>query len=138
MKRLDLAVLAPQFRRFLAVGSGVTALDYLVMIVSVQWLGLGSVLASGLGFCVGSLANYLFNRYYTFRSSLPHGKAMLRFLVVIATGLGWTLLLMHVLTAYAGLPYLPARVLTTGLVMFWHFGGNALWSFAQPVEPRQN
>ena len=132
MSRFDLAVLAPQFRRFLKVGAGVTALDYLVMIAGVQWLGLGSVMASGLGFTVGSLANYLFNRYYTFRSTTPHGTALLRFLVVIGSGLGITLLLMQVFTTRWGLPYLPARVLTTGLVLFWHFAGNAFWSFAHP------
>jgi putative flippase GtrA len=57
---------------------------------------------------------------------------LLRFLVVIGTGLGITLGLMHLLTTRWGVPYLPARVLTTGLVMFWHFAGNAFWSFAQP------
>jgi len=132
MNSIDLPVLLRQFGRFLKVGAGVTALDYAVMIGAVQWLGWGSVLASGLGFTVGSLANYLFNRYYTFRSSMPHGVALLRFLVVIATGLGITLVFMHVLTTRWGVPYLPARVLTTGLVMFWHFAGNAFWSFAQP------
>ena len=132
MSRFDLSVLGPQFRRFLKVGAGVTALDYLVMIVCVQWLDMGSVLASGLGFTVGSLANYLFNRYYTFRSSTPHGTALFRFLVVIGSGLGITLLLMHWFTKSWGLPYLPARVLTTGLVLFWHFAGNAFWSFAHP------
>ncbi len=132
MNSSNLPVLLRQFIRFLKVGAGVTALDYAVMIGAVQWLGWGSVLASGLGFTVGSLANYLFNRYYTFRSSTPHGIALLRFLVVIGTGLGITLGLMHLLTTRWGLPYLPARVLTTGLVMFWHFAGNAFWSFAQP------
>ena len=132
MNSSNLPVLLRQFMRFLKVGAGVTALDYAVMIGAVQWLGWGSVLASGLGFTVGSLANYLFNRYYTFRSSTPHGIALLRFLVVIGTGLGITLGLMHLLTTRWGLPYLPARVLTTGLVMFWHFAGNAFWSFAQP------
>jgi putative flippase GtrA len=135
MNRFDLAVLGPQFRRFLKVGFGVTALDYLVMIAAVQWLGLGSVLASGLGFTVGSLANYLFNRYYTFRSSTPHGTAMLRFMLVIGSGLGITLLLMYWFTARWALPYLLARMLTTGMVMFWHFAGNAFWSFAHPRKP---
>ena len=132
MSRFDPAVLGPQFRRFLLVGAGVTALDYLVMIAAVQGLGWNSVVAAGLGFCVGSLANYLFNRHYTFRSRTPHATAMLRFLVVIGIGLLLTLLLMHWFTARWGLPYLAARVLTTGLVLFWHFAGNAFWSFAHP------
>ena len=49
--------------------------------------------------------------------------------VELAVGLGLNLLLMQVFTARWGWPYLLAQMLTTGLVLFWHFAGHALWSF---------
>ena len=42
---------------------------------------------------------------------------------------------MHLFTARLAWPYLLAQMLTTGLVLFWHFAGNALWSFTHPGSP---
>lgn len=117
------------FGRFLVVGGISTSVHYLVLAAAVEWLGRTPVVGSGLGFAVGAVVSYLLNRRHTFRSDAPHAQAVLRFVLVLAVGLGLNLLLMQVFTARWGWPYLLAQMLTTGLVLFWHFAGHALWSF---------
>jgi putative flippase GtrA len=38
--------------------------------------------------------------------------------------------LMTVFVDRFGAPYLPAQLLTTGIVLFWSFLGNKLWTFS--------
>ena len=56
--------------------------------------------------------------------------AVSRFVLVLGVGLGLNLLLMHGFVDRLHWPYLFAQMLTTGIVLFWHFAGHALWSFA--------
>ena len=120
------------FGRFLVVGAISTSVHYVVLIAAVELLHWGAVPGSGVGFCVGAVVSYLMNRRYTFRSEAPHATAVIRFVLVLAVGLGLNMLLMKLFTGQLGWPYLLAQMLTTGLVLFWHFAGNALWSFAHP------
>ena len=39
---------------------------------------------------------------------------------------------MHVFTAWLAVPYLPAQVATTGIVLFWSFIAHKLWTFREP------
>ncbi len=117
------------FGRFLVVGGISTSVHYLVLAAVVELLGRSAVFGSGVGFAVGAVVSYLLNRRHTFRSDAPHAQAVFRFVLVLAVGLGLNLLLMQVFTARWGWPYLLAQMLTTGLVLFWHFAGHALWSF---------
>jgi putative flippase GtrA len=124
------------FGRFLVVGLVSTSVHYVVLIAAVELLGWTAVTGSGCGFSIGAVVSYLLNRTHTFRSDAPHGTAVARFIGVLAVGLGLNLLLMHLFTGRLGWPYLLAQMLTTGLVLFWHFAGHALWSFTHPGSPR--
>ena len=123
------------FGRFLVVGAISTSVHYAVLIAAVELLKWTAVVGSGCGFSIGAVVSYLMNRSYTFRSDAPHGTAVIRFIAVLAVGLGLNLLLMQLFTVRLGWPYLIAQMLTTGLVLFWHFAGNALWSFTHPAGP---
>jgi len=125
-----------QFLRFLFVGVIATVIHYSVLITGVELVGMDPVPASGLGFALSAGVNYVLNRRITFRSNAAHGRAMLRFAVVILAGLAWNVLLMHLLTDRMGYPYLLAQVFTTGVVLIWNFCGNALWSFAASEPER--
>lgn len=123
--------LAATFLRFVVVGVIATAVQYAVLIAAVQLWGWQPELGSGVGFALGAVVSYLLNRSFTFRSDMPHATATLRFVIVISVGLVLNVLLMRLLRVQFALPYVLAQVLTTGIVLFWHFAGNALWSFAR-------
>jgi putative flippase GtrA len=73
--------------------------------------------------------SYWLNRRLTFQSDRPHQEAGWRFAVVAGVGFGLTAVLMHLFVDRAGAPYLPAQLVTTGIVLFWSFVANKFWTF---------
>ncbi|MEN9704134.1 MAG: hypothetical protein RLZZ393_13 [Pseudomonadota bacterium] len=120
------------FGRFLVVGAISTTVHYVVLAAAVELLHRSAVAGSGAGFAAGAVVSYLLNRSHTFRSDAPHARAVTRFVLVLGVGLVLNLLLMQLFVSHWGWPYLLAQMLTTGLVLFWHFAGHALWSFSHP------
>jgi putative flippase GtrA len=118
-----------QFSTFAAVGVVATAVHYSVLIGLVEVAQLSAVAASLAGFCAGGLVSYGLNREHTFRSKLPHEQAGARFALVVAVGFGLTYLLMTGLVDFGSVPYLPAQVLTTGLVFLWTFAAHRTFTF---------
>jgi putative flippase GtrA len=93
------------------------------------------VLASAVGFLMGALANYLLNYHFTFRSTQPHGPALLKFATLASIGLLLNSAIMQLL-ARGALHYLLAQVVATGTVLFWNFFGNACWTFRSTVAKK--
>ena len=56
-------------------------------------------------------------------------RRLSRFTLVAAVGFGLTYIFMSLLVNGAGIPYLPAQVATTGIVMLWSFAAHRLWTF---------
>jgi putative flippase GtrA len=42
---------------------------------------------------------------------------------------------MHLFTTVLGGPYLPAQLVTTGIVLIWSFIANKLWTFGASAPP---
>jgi putative flippase GtrA len=78
---------------------------------------------------VTSAAVYSLNRRHTYASDRPHREATWRFAVVAAIGFVLTALLMYGAVDHLGLPYLPAQIATTGVVLIWSFLANRFWTF---------
>lgn len=124
--------LGRQFRRlvhFAAVGLVGTAAHYLLLVTLVEGAGADPVVGSVAGFCLGALVNYGMSHRFVFRSDRAHQEALPRFFAVALSGLAWNTLLMSLFTHVFGWPYLPAQILTTGLLVVWHYAVNALWTF---------
>ncbi|WP_428032642.1 GtrA family protein [Ancylobacter sp.] len=121
---------------FAALGAVGTLAHYAVLIGLVQGGLAGPVLSSSAGFLVGGLVNYQLGRRLVFRSSVPHRSALAKFFTIAGIGLMLNALLMALLTGVLGAPYLPAQILVTGLLMLWHYAGNAAWTFraARPAR----
>lgn len=128
-------VLARQFSAFVVVGLIAAVAHYGVLIGLVEAKAMRPVPATLLGFLAGALVSYLLNRRFSFASDRPHREAAWRFAVVSSVGFGLTGLIMAVLTGPLGAPYLPAQVLTTGIVLFWNFVANRYWTFSAPPVP---
>lgn len=114
---------------FAALGGIGTLAHYAVLISLVQSGLAGPVAGSTAGFLVGGLTNYQLSRRIVFRSSKPHHEAMSKFFLIAGIGLVLNAALMALLTGPLGAPYLPAQILVTGLLVLWHYTGNALWTF---------
>lgn len=117
-----------RFMRFAVVGGIATAIQYAILILLVRGFGMAPTAASSIGFALSAVANYLLNYRFTFDSDRPHGPAAAKFGLLAATGLLINAVIMHLLVA-AGVHYLLAQVCATGVVLFWNFVGNSLWTF---------
>jgi putative flippase GtrA len=125
-----------QFIAFAGVGAAATAIQYVVLIGLVEFFAIRAAVASGIGFVLSAVVNYLLNYHFTFASTSPHATAARRFVTIAAAGLFLNVALMALLADRLHWPYLIAQILTTGLVVVWTFCGNAFWSFASPAGAR--
>jgi putative flippase GtrA len=129
------ALLTRQFSAFFGVGVVAAVVHYGVLIGLVEAGGLDPVPATLLGYIAGGVVSYALNRRLTYASDRPHVEAGWRFAVVAAVGFGLTGAFMHGFTRWFGVPYLPAQVVTTGIVLFWSFVAHKLWTFRGGVVP---
>jgi putative flippase GtrA len=112
------------------IGALATAVHYLVLMILVEWAGVGAGLAAALGASAGALAAYAGNRRFTFASRAAHRRALPRFLAVAALGAATSAALVHAGTGWLGLHYLLPQAVATALVLFAGFTLNRRWSFA--------
>lgn len=121
--------LVRQVGAFAGVGMFAAIVHYGVLVGLVEGGGVRPVPATLAGYVAGGVVSYGLNRRHTYASTRPHGEATWRFTVVALVGFGLTWAAMHGLTGRLGLPYLPAQVLTTALVLVWSFLAHKLWTF---------
>jgi len=122
--------LARQFVSFFGVGVIAAIVHYGVLIGLVEIARAPVVPATLAGFVAGGIVSYLLNRRHTYESDRPHAEAGWRFALVAGVGFVLTALVMHGLVDRLGAPYLPAQLVTTGVVLVWSFFAHKLFSFA--------
>lgn len=125
-----------RFIRFSLVGAVATAIQYVLLVLLVRGFGMAPTPASSIGFVLSAVVNYLLNYRFTFHSVRPHGPAAAKFGALAVTGLLINAAIMHLMIG-VGVDYLIAQACATGVVLFWNFIGNSLWTFgARSVEER--
>jgi putative flippase GtrA len=125
-----------RFLRYIVVGGIATAIQYAILILLVRGVGMAPTPASSIGFVLSAGVNYLLNYRFTFQSNRPHGPAAAKFAVLAGTGLLINGVIMRVMTG-AGAQYLIAQLCATGVVLFFGFISNTIWTFgAGPVGER--
>lgn len=123
--------------RFLAVGAVGTLVDY-SLLTGLKLLGLPTLLANSLSFFAGLCNNFILNRHWTFSDHIQSawGRQLLQFGLVSLVGLiinnVIVISLEDPLGTFIGLPqmgYLPAKIIATGMVVFWNYIANRAWTF---------
>lgn len=123
--------LCRQFLRFAAVGATGTLIQYGVLWTGVEMAGLTAAMASGIGYALGTVVNYLLNYTFTFESGKAHAETASRYYAVL--GIGWCINtgLMALLAQHLGLNYWLAQLVATGIGLIWNFTGSRCWAFKQ-------
>jgi putative flippase GtrA len=115
--------------RFAVVSGFGTAAHYSLLIALVELGGADPVPATVAGSILGALVNYTLSRKHVFKSERSHAEALPRFMAIAGVGMSLNALLMAGFTRWLGVPYLLAQVVTTLLLLLWHYGANAIWTF---------
>jgi len=123
--------------RFLAVGALGTALDF-GLLAALKISGASTLLANSFSFTIGLINNYTWNSRWTFadRRNENAFTQFIQFFLVSAAGLALNNAIVLLLEAPLGtwigdpaLGYLPAKVIATGVTVFWNYLANRNWTF---------
>lgn len=123
--------------RFLAVGAVGTILDF-SLLTMLKLAGLPTLFANSFSFTAGLINNFTWNRLWTFNDGIPTDwrKQFAQFALVSLFGLVLNniivLSLESILGNMLGQPewgYLPAKVIAIGVVVFWNYFANRMWTF---------
>lgn len=126
-----------RFIKFALVGALGMVVDLTVLTLSREVLGLPLMVAVALGFSAAVVNNFTWNRRWTFPESRerPFASQLVQFTVVNLIGLAINeviVLGLHSVftTALPDPPaYLVAKVIAIGVVLFWNYGANRIWTY---------
>ena len=143
-----------RFLKFCVVGTLGAVIDFGVLNLLIQQFGLPKVIANVVSFTTAVISNFIWNRLWVYPEtrSDPLRKQFAQFFVVNVAGLfintaifygadRWFLgeagllagpvgsLALAIGMAHFDLAYNGAKVIATGVVLFWNFFVNRLWTF---------
>lgn len=124
-----------QAAAFVGVGLVAAVVHYGLLVSLVEGYRLEPVRATLAGYVAGGIVSYLLNRRHTYASERPHRQATWRFAVVALVGFGLTWCFMALFVRTFAAPYLPAQLVTTGIVLVWSYLAHKLWTFRGPPVP---
>jgi putative flippase GtrA len=93
--------------------------------------GVWYVAASGIGFAVGAINGFLWNRAWTFRGHVGDALTPVRWFVVQSSGLLANLGLVYLFVDGAGLGELGGQAVTIAIVTVLTFLANRAWTFRE-------
>jgi len=134
-----------RFAKFAIVGAAGSVTDFTILNVLVQVFGASLVVANTFSFTAAVIQNFSLNRLWTFPESQTRRASgqLLQFVVVSVIGLGINQLVFltihHLLESLwisslgPDLGFLVsynfAKLLAIGVVLFWNFSANRLWTY---------
>jgi putative flippase GtrA len=126
-----------RFVRFMTVGAFGTALDF-GLLTALKLAGVSTLLANSFSFTAGVVNNFTWNSRWTFsdRRAGDWREQFFQFLLVSLVGLAINNAIVLLLEAPLGewigdaaWGYVPAKVIATGVVVFWNYFANRNWTF---------
>ena len=126
-----------QFLKFGVVGASGTVVNFVIYHLLLH-AKLAIWFAYAVGFILGGVNNYWWNRHWTFRSQGHPWKELAQFITVSAVALGISEIV--IIFAEKHLPAMPLRnsaawLMATVVGMGWNFFGNKFWTFRHTHQP---
>jgi len=143
-----------RFLKFATVGAIGTVVDFTVLNLLIQLAGLPKVWANTCSFTTAVISNFVWNRLWVYPETRgePFRKQFVQFLVVNMAGWGLNTSILYTghhwllgeagllaasvatLAALIGVTHFSlalngAKAIATGVVLFWNFIANRLWTF---------
>ena len=124
--------LIEQILKFGVVGIIATVIDFGVLYILSQPLGMDPVISAGISFCVSLVFNYVASMRYVFthREDMSRSREFVIFLVLSLIGLAINEAIMAAGVAVLGnsaFAVMGTKVLATAIVMVWNFVSRKKW-----------
>lgn len=126
-----------RFLKFASVGAFGMVVDLTVLNVLVKLAGMQLLLANAISFSIAVVSNFTWNRLWTFPESQerPLQTQLVQFAVVNVIGLAINTIVLW-LAFQATRLFLPdpldynlAKITAIGVVLFWNYGINRIWTY---------
>ena len=114
--------------RFVMVGGLSVVVDAGMLVLLHGVLHIWLPVATALAFAGAFVVNFGLNRIWAFGSNGAVGRQLGRYLTLVAANLALTVILVPTLT-WLGLPYLAAKLLTTGVLSVANYLISRRWIF---------
>lgn len=122
-----------QFVKFGLVGVSNTLITLLVYTLLLNMFGVWYVAASAIGFAVGAVNGFLWNRAWTFKGHVGDALTPVRWFVVQGCGLLGNSALIYLFVDGAGMGKLVGQGVTIVIVTVLTFVANRSWTFRAQV-----
>jgi putative flippase GtrA len=120
---------AAQIGRFIAVGLLTALVYYGLLVLAVELLQLGPVIASGLCYVLVVVLNYLLHYHWTFTASAGHSVVVNRYILMLCGGFILNTGAMYSGVSIMGWNYLLVQTAAIGLIACWNYVLSAQWVF---------
>ena len=112
-----------QLFRYTFVGGFAFTVDFGLLLILTESIGLHYLLSASIAFIAGLLVNYVISKLWVFdKTSIKNPKIeFFVFSLIGIIGLGLTDLLMWFFTDKMNMFYILSKILTTVIVYFWNF-----------------
>lgn len=115
--------------RFLSTGGVATSVQYAILWIGVEAVGLPASMASGLGYLLGSLVSYVLNYYYVFDSDRSHVSTAAKFYIMVGGGWLINVLIVGLLSDWLEWNKWWAQLIATAVALVWNFCTSRYWVF---------
>lgn len=120
---------ASQIARFIVVGLVTAVIYYGFLVLAVELVGLGPVVASGICYVIAVVLNYLLHYHWTFTATAGHSVVINRYVLMLCGGFVLNSGVMYGGVSAMGWNYLLVQTAAIGLIASWNFILSSLWVF---------
>lgn len=123
MRKLIQMPSTKQFLKFAVVGFASLAVDYVLLLILVEWLHMDFMLSTTASFIASVIVNYALSMKYVFdhRKGMTRKREFTIFAILSAIGLGLNDLYMFVGVAVFNIGYQLMKLVSTFLVTWYNF-----------------
>jgi putative flippase GtrA len=110
--------------RFLVIGGFSAILEIVLLVLLVEWIGLGYLLSNSIAFLVVNMINFLLSKYWVFETgNRKKGIEIGLFYFVVLVGLALNQAVMFILVEFMTFDYKISKVAAILLTVIWNYFG---------------
>lgn len=118
--------------KFSVVGGSGLVIDFGLTYLAKERLNVNKYVANAIGFTVAASTNFFLNKRWTFGNTSPQVvNQYTLFFTIALVGLALNQIILYVLHHYFRTNFYLAKLVATGLVVFWNFTMNYLITFSR-------
>ena len=126
------------FIKYSVVGGIAAVIDFGVLYVLTDFLGVYYLISATISFILSALTNYFLNRTWTFRSRGRKMRQIPIFFTIATIGLILNNFILYWGVEFLGLWYIFSKMIATGIVLIWNFLGNKHFTFNDKKNRQRN